>query len=139
MQTLMTTKRLPEKKLIERLQLLGSLLTETRLLPANMKFKDDLLKVARLTSVETIEEEGAFFYRIVGYVKTSSEEDTERINIKASEELELRVDLIDTQITSRKIEFRILKYLIDEAITEIFLNQLGYLIQWEEESCRILK
>ena len=139
MQTLMTTKRLPEKKLIERLQLLGSLLTETRLLPANMKFKDDLLKVSRLTSVETIEEEGAFFYRIVGYVKTSSEEDTERINIKASEELELRVDLIDTQITSRKIEFRILKYLIDEAITEIFLNQLGYLIQWEEESCRILK
>ncbi len=139
MQTLMTTKRLPEKKLIERLQLLGSLLTETRLLPANMKFKDDLLQVARLTSVETIEEEGAFFYRIVGYVKTSSEEDTERINIKASEELELRVDLIDTQITSRKIEFRILKYLIDEAITEIFLNQLGYLIQWEEESCRILK
>lgn len=139
MQTLMTTKRLPEKKLIERLQLLGSLLTETRLLPANMKFKDGLLKVSRLTSVETIEEEGAFFYRIVGYVKTSSEEDTERINIKASEELELRVDLIDTQITSRKIEFRILKYLIDEAITEIFLNQLGYLIQWEEESCRILK
>ena len=139
MQTLMTTKRLPEKKLIERLQLLGSLLTETRLLPANMKFKDDLLQVARLTSVETIEEEGAFFYRIVGYVKTSSEEDTERINIKASEELELRVDLIDTQITSRKIEFRILKYLIDEAISEIFLNQLGYLIQWEEESCRILK
>lgn len=139
MQTLMTTKRLPEKKLIERLQLLGSLLTETRLLPVNMKFKDDLLKVSRLTSVETIEEEGAFFYHIVGYVKTSSEEDTERINIKASEELELRVDLIDTQITSRKIEFRILKYLIDEAITEIFLNQLGYLIQWEEESCRILK
>lgn len=139
MQTLMSTKRLPEKKLIERLQLLGSLLTETRLLPANMKFKDDLLKVSRLTSVETIEEEGVFFYHIVGYVRTSSEEDTERINIKASEELELRVDLIDTQITSRKIEFRILKYLIDEAITEIFLNQLGYLIQWEEESCRILK
>lgn len=139
MQTLMTTHRLPENKLIDRLQLLGSLLTETRLLPANMKFKDDLLKVARLTSVETIEEEGAFFYHIVGYVKTSSEEDMERINIKASEELELRVDLIDTQITSRKIEFRILKYLIDEAITEIFLNQLGHLIQWEEESCRILK